>query len=165
MELIKNFGIDPVLLGAQVINFLIVLFILKRFLYKPIIEVLQKRQNTIKEGIKKTEEAQVRLEKVIREEKSILKNAKENAKKIVQDATFQSQESSKEIQENAKKQSEKILKEAQLQITREAKETEQRLMENISILATKFLQKSVEQLFSEREQKEVMENALKKIKI
>lgn len=165
MELIKNFGIDPVLLGAQVINFLIVLFILKRFLYKPIIEVLQKRQNTIKEGIQKTEEAQARLEKVVREEKSILKNAKENAKKIVEDATSQSLETSKEIQENAKKQSEKILKEAQLQITREAKETEQRLMENISILAIKFLQKSVEQLFSEREQKEVMENALKKIKI
>lgn len=165
MELIKNFGIEPVLLVAQVINFLIVLYILKRFLYKPILELLQKRQNSIKEGIEKTKEAQKRLEKIITEEKTILKNAKAYAQKIINNATHQSLEASKAIQENAKKQSENILKEARLQILREAKASEKRLMENVSFLAIKFLQKSAEQLFSVRQQKEVMENALKKIKV
>jgi F-type H+-transporting ATPase subunit b len=165
MELIKNFGINPFLLGAQIVNFLVILFILKRFLYKPIIELLQKRQNTIKEGVKKAEEAEQRLKKIVVDEKTILKNAHTRAKKIIDDATFQSQETSKEIFENAKKQSEKSLMEARIQIEREAKETEKRLMENVSNLAVRFLQKSVEHLFSEREQKEVMENALKKIKV
>lgn len=164
MELIKNFGIDPVLLGAQIINFLIVLFILKRFLYKPLLRLLQKRQDSIKEGIKKTEEAERRLDKVITEEKNILKNAKDHAQKIIDNATRQSLETSKAIQENAKKQSKNILKEAKLQISKEAKESEKRLMENVSFLAIKFLQKSVEQLFTEKQQKEIMENALKKIK-
>lgn len=165
MELIKNFGINPFLLGAQVVNFLIVLFILRKFLYKPIIELLQKRQNAIKEGLKKAEEAEQRLKRIVGEEKTILTNAHIKAKKIIEDAILQSQESSKEIQENAKKQSEKILMEAKVEIERKAIETEKRLMESVGSLAIKFLQKSVEELFSEREQKEVMENALKKIKV
>ena len=165
MELIKNFGINPFLLGAQVVNFLIVLFILRKFLYKPIIELLQKRQNAIKEGLKKAEEAEQRLKRIVEEEKTILTNAHIKAKKIIEDAILQSQESSKEIQENAKKQSEKILMEAKVEIERKAIETEKRLMESVGSLAIKFLQKSVEELFSEREQKEVMENALKKIKV
>ncbi|MEK7534368.1 MAG: F0F1 ATP synthase subunit B [Patescibacteria group bacterium] len=165
MELIKNFGINPILLGAQVVNFLIVLFILRKLLYKPITQLLQKRKDTIIEGLKTAEEAQKRMEKVLQEEKNILRNAQIQAKKIVEDATLQSIEASKEIQENAKKQSEKILKEVRLQIEKERSETEKRLMENVSSLAIKFLQKSVEQLFSERDQKEVVEKALKKIKI
>lgn len=165
MEIVKNFGIEPVLLLAQVINFLVILFILKRFLYKPVIELLKKRQDSIKDGIKKTEEAQTKLENIIRSEKSILENAKNKAKKIIEDASFQSQESAKEILENTKRHSEKIVNEARMQIREEAKETEKRLTSHISNLAVKFLQKSVESFFSENQQKEVIANALKKMKV
>lgn len=165
MELIKDFGIDPVLLAAQGINFLIVLFILKRFLYKPLVSLLRKRQNNIKTGVKNAEDAQKRLEKVIEEEKVILKKAQTNAKKIIDDATKQSLEISQEIQENSKKQAEKILTNAKNQIEKDARETEKRLSLNIGNLAVKFLEKSLTGLFSEQDQKEVMKKALKKIKI
>lgn len=165
MELIKDFGINPILLGAQVVNFLVILLILRRFLYKPITQLLQKRQDTIKEGFRNAEEADRRLEKALLEEKNILRNAHLHAKKILDDATFQSLTQSGEIQENAKRLSEKILKEARLQIERETKETEKKLIAKVSDLALKFLQKSLEHLFSEREQEEVMNKALKKIKV
>ncbi len=73
MEIIKNFGLNPILLAAQIVNFLIIFFILKKFLYKPVLNVLNKRQVTIKEGLKQAEEARVKLEKVVIEEKDILK--------------------------------------------------------------------------------------------
>lgn len=165
MELIKDFGINPILLGAQVVNFLVVLLILRRFLYKPITQLLQKRQDAIKEGFRNAEEARKKLEQVIQDEKNILRNAHSQAKKILEDARFQSLTLSGEIQENAKRLSEKILKEGRLQIERETKETEKKLMAKVSDLALKLLQKSIEHLFSEREQEEVMNKALKKIKV
>ena len=56
MEIIKNFGIDPLLLIAQIVNFLIIFYILKRFALKPILDILKKRENTIKEGLREAEE-------------------------------------------------------------------------------------------------------------
>jgi len=43
MDILNQFGIKPVLLAAQVVNFLALLFILKKFLYQPILKVLKTR--------------------------------------------------------------------------------------------------------------------------
>ena len=56
MEIINNFGLDPLLLGAQIVNFLIIFFILKRFAYKPVLDILKKREDSIKEGLRQAEE-------------------------------------------------------------------------------------------------------------
>ena len=50
-ELIKNFGIDWKLLVAQVVNFAILFFLLKKFAYGPVLAILRKRAAGIKEGI------------------------------------------------------------------------------------------------------------------
>jgi len=164
MEIVKNFGVNPILLAAQIINFLIVFFVLKKFLYKPILELLNKRQTTIKEGLKQAEEARIRLEKVVIEEKNILKNAQLHAKKIIEDSKEEAIEITKQINDNTKKQTEKMLNQAKDQIIRESLEAEKRLAVNTSKLAVSFLQKALSDFFSSKEQKEVVSNALKKIK-
>ncbi len=165
MEIIKNFGLDPVFLAAQVVNFLIILYVLKRFLYKPVLEMLKKREDAIKETLKKNEEARILLEKTSSEEKAVLKRAEAFAKKIIDDAKSHAIETAKEIEEISKKQTEKILADASLQIRKEAVETEKRLSLTVSKVAIEFLKKSLEQLFSEKEQKEILKKALKEMKI
>lgn len=164
MEILKNFGVNPILLAAQIINFLIVFFLLKKFLYKPVLELLSKRQTTIKEGLKQAEEARVKLEKVVIEEKDILRNAQLQAKKLIEDARQESIELTLQMNHNAKKQTEKILKDAKDQIARESLETEKRLAVNTSKLAVSFLEKALAEFFSAKDQKEVVSNALRKIK-
>ena len=164
MEILKNFGVNPILLSAQIVNFLIILFVLKKFLYKPILELLKKRQTMIKEGIKQAEESRNRLEKVVIEEKSILRNAQLQAKELMEDAKQESIELTLQMNEAAKKQTEKILKDARDQIARESLETEKRLAINTSKLAVSFLQKTLAEFFSGKEQKEVVSNVLRKIR-
>lgn len=164
MEIIKNFGLNPVLLVAQIVNFLIILFILKKFLYKPILEVLKKRQVTIKDGLKQAEEARIKLEKVVIEEKDILRNAQLQSKKIIEDAKDESIEITRQMNEEAKKQSEKMLRDAKEQIARESTETEKRLALKTSELAVSILEKTLKEFFSAKEQKEVISQALKKMK-
>ena len=163
MEIIKNFGVNPILLAAQIVNFLIVFFILKKFLYKPILDLLKKRRITIQEGIQQAEKAREKLEKVIIEEKNILQSAQMTAKKIIEDAKQESIVITKQMNDNAKKQTERILNLAKDQIARESLQTEKRLAVNTSRLAVTFLKKALEEFFSQKEQKEVISNALKKI--
>lgn len=164
MEIIKDFGLNPVLLGAQIINFLIVFFVLKRMLYKPILDILKTRQNTIKEGLKQAEEARIKLEKVVIEEKNILRTAQLQSKKIIEDARIESDAIVKRMNEDARKQTEKLLNDAKEQITKETLETEKRLALNTSKLAISFLEKTLSGFFSTKEQKDVISQVIKKIK-
>src|SRR3989344_4981936 len=164
MYILEKFGVEPILLIAQIVNFLIILFILKKFLYKPVLDLLNKRKITIKEGLAQAEEARLRLEKVIIEEKQILKNAQTQAKKILEDARSEATDTSRQIQEDSKKQTEKMLNDAKSQISREFQQAEKKLTVNVSKIAVSFLQKSLEKFFSGKDQERVMTEALKHIK-
>lgn len=164
MEILKNFGVNPILLVAQIVNFLIVLYLLKKFLYKPVFDLLKKRRDTISEGLAQAEDARIKLEKVVEEEKNILRLAQTQAKKIIDQAKEEAIEVSKQITENAKKQTDKMIKDAQGQIARETSNVEKKLVSNVSKLAVSFLQKALSDFFSERQQKDVMREALEKIK-
>ena len=164
MDILSRFGVHWTLLAAQIVNFLIVLFILKKFLYKPVLELLKKRQTTIKDGLEQAEEARIKLEKVIIEEKEILRQAQLQAKKIIQEAKNESIETTRQMNDAAKRQTEKMLKDAKDQIGRESIETEKRLAVNTSKLAVLFLEKALSEFFSDRDQKAAVSNALKRIR-
>lgn len=164
MEILKTFGFDPVMLGAQIVNFLIIFYLLKRFLYKPVLEMLKKREDTIAKGLEQAEQSRITLEKTLEQEKKILTKASEESKKIMEEAKFQAIEISKEIEENTKKATEKMLIEARQQIEQDAKETEKIISEKVSIIAAGMLTKSLEGMFGKKEQKQIADKALKEIK-
>jgi F-type H+-transporting ATPase subunit b len=159
MEIVEHFGLDPYLFGAQVINFLIVLYLLKRFLYKPVLDLLKKRENEIAEGLKQAEEGKLLLEKAEQKEKDILSKAREEAKKTLEEAKAHALELKEEIEANAKLQSEKILLEAQIKIEENSKEAEKRLVSKISALSIDYLKTALGDMFTEKEQKEILERA------
>lgn len=164
MEIINNFGLKPDLLFAQIVNFIIVLYLLRRFLYKPILDNLEKRKALIKEGLDKTEEARIRLEKVERQEKQILQAAQTQAEKILDDAKKESLDLLRKTEDDTRLKVESMLLQAREQIAFESKEEEKRLALQVSRLAVDFLQKGVENLFSKKDQELVMKNVLKKLK-
>ncbi len=162
MELIKNFGLDPVLLLAQIVNFLIILYILRRFLYRPILSILEKRKTLIKEGLEKTEEARIRLEKVMEEEKNILKNAQTQAKKLIDDAKKESLELMQKTELHSKVYADRLIVEARQQIALQTKDAEKRITIHVSKLAIGILEKSLSQLFSKDDQEALMKNILRR---
>ena len=164
MDILKNFGLNPILFGAQIVNFLIIFFILKKFLYKPILEILKKRQTTIGESLKQAEETRLKLEKVVIEEKNILKNAQLQSKKIIEDARAESMEIATQMNAEAAKQSEIILAGAKEQISRDSEEAEKRLAVSTSKLAADFLKKALKDIVTTKNQEEIISGALKKVK-
>lgn len=164
MELLNNFGFDPVLLIAQVVNFLLILIVLKKFLYKPILKMLNDRKESVAKGLKQAEDGKKLLEDAEVAEKEIIKKARLAANKMIDDAKMQATAEARVIEENAKTQSVRIIEDAKRQIELSEKETEKKLATYVSNLAIELITKSSKQLFPEKEQKTVMQNALKKLK-
>ena len=89
-ELIHKLGIDWKLLVAQVVNFLVLLFLLKKFLYKPVLELLAKRRASIAESIANTERIAQELKSIesrkIAEVEKAKKEAEKRVEKLIKDA-------------------------------------------------------------------------------
>ena len=164
MEILKDFGVSPILLGAQIINFLIVFYLLKRFLYKPVLDVLKKREDEIKKGLQEAEKGRKLLEETEGKEKKILRNARLKADEVVKNAKAQGEEILRESDQKAKKQSEKILLDAKDAIEQESAKAEKELMENVGKLAIEMLEKSMTNLLDRNQQKAVLKKASDQIK-
>lgn len=164
MEILKNFGVDPILLGAQILNILLLFFLLKKFLYKPLLKMMQDRKLRIEEGLTFTQDAEKRLAKIKEEETKILKIAQTQAQKMLTETKKQTATLLKEAEEHSRAQTEKMIKDAHSKIAEESKEAEQRIAKKVTLLAMEYLRKSVSQLFDEKEQKEIMARAVKELK-
>src|SRR3989338_4733594 len=86
-KILSDFGVQPVLLLAQIVNFLVLLFILQKLLYKPILKVLEDRKRKIEESIANAEKIQEELEETEAKRALVIENAIEEGKKIIAEAT------------------------------------------------------------------------------
>lgn len=164
MEILHTFGIDWVLLVAQFINFGIILFILKKFLYKPVMSMLHSRREEIQKGIHDAEKARVLLEEASEKERKLLKNAQAESRKILDETKKQAETILRETKEETRKESERMIVDAKKQIEFETKQAEKRLAGHISELARAMLTKSLPDLIGEDEKTSVVKLAAKKIK-
>jgi F-type H+-transporting ATPase subunit b len=102
-------GIEPRLLLAQIINFLVIIFILSKLLYKPVLTMLEKRKKEIEEGLKITERMREEEEKFELKKQKMLETTRKEAQGIIEEARNQAKEEEKEILVIAHKEAEAIL--------------------------------------------------------
>jgi len=163
MEIFKEFGVQPILLVAQVVNFLILLFILKRFLYKPILKVLDARKKRIEESLKNAEEIEKKLSEAEKESEKILARALAQAQKILD----QTNEAAVQIMEGANKTAEQILLKAQDDGKRIVELQKEILMrqvrENVGSLVTLIIEKVTGKKITKKDQVQIIEKEVKNL--
>lgn len=108
-ELIKTFHIDIKLILAQLVNFAIVLFVLKKFAYGPMLKLMTERSEKIEKGIENAQNAGKKLLEIEEKEKAVLIEARKAAQEIVANAEAVAVKNKEEIIGEAKTQAEKIL--------------------------------------------------------
>lgn len=82
----EKLGIEPVMLLTQIINFGIIVFVLSKFLYKPLLKTIEERKKKIAEGLKLAQEMSVKEEDLKKEREKIIEKARAEAQKIVNEA-------------------------------------------------------------------------------
>ncbi len=108
-KLFDALGLNPQILIAQFVNFAILLFILYKLGYKPIMKFVQERTDKIEKGLKDAQSAAKTLE-----------NAQEEQEKILTEATKKGQEIIAQAKEHAGEQATKIAEEKKAELQRTA---------------------------------------------
>lgn len=119
MEVLHKLGIDWKLLIAQGVNFLVLLFILKRFVYKPMLAFLEERAKKIEAGLHNADAASKALEKAESEQKRLLAEAQKEARGIVEEALAVAKRRDAEQLEKTKAEIASLLETSQKNITEE----------------------------------------------
>lgn len=164
MDILKNFGVDPILLAAQVVNFLIIFWLLKKFAYKPIFQMLKKRKDLIAEGVENAKRSEELLLKTEEKEKEVLRKAQATSQEILADAQKQAQDAVTSAQEEAKVKVAKMLDEAKKEIEEQTALAEKQLSKHTAVLAVDLLKKSLTGLVDKNAEKEVLSKVAKKLK-
>jgi F-type H+-transporting ATPase subunit b len=101
-QLLDQLGINWDLLLSQGVNFILLLIVLRIFLYKPLLKLLRERREKIEGGLMKAEEAEIRLHEV-----------DEIGKKKIREAEGEAFNILKKTETDAKTLEAKLLAEAQ----------------------------------------------------
>jgi len=115
-ELAGSFGVEWKLLTAQIVNFVLVIFLLHRFAFKPVLNTLGERQKKIADGLRYTEEMKLKLAEAKNEKAQTLKHAAVEAKKIIDEARHRSKDFEEKQAQEAAVKAESIVKKAQIAI-------------------------------------------------
>src|SRR5438045_302554 len=105
----EKLGIQPILLLAQVVNFFIILLVLKKFLLVPIQNFLAKRKKEIQDGIDLTEKMREQEEKLKEKQDAALTAARQDALEILDEAKKQAKEVERELVKKATAQAAAIV--------------------------------------------------------
>lgn len=163
MEILNEFGFDPALFIAQIVNFLILAYVFKKFLYKPMLKLLKDRQNKIKQGLGDAENAHQALVRASVERDEILRRAGKEAEKIIESTRVAAIELKDTILKEAESESNRIIKEAKEQAGLEMERMQGKIASMSLELSQKILDKVLGGMFSEREKKEIMKKGMDKI--
>lgn len=118
-ELVKTFHIETNLIAAQLVNFTIVLLVLYKFAYGPILKTLNDRTKKIEKGLKDSEEAGKKLTEITEKEKEVLTQAKKEAQEIIRKSEDEARKNAEVFLGETKEKADKMLVDAKNMIEQE----------------------------------------------
>jgi len=104
-------------IAMQMVNFMVLLFLLNKFAIKPLSQFLETRAASIKEDIETAESNKVDSEKLLEEQKELFQKAREEAKEIRLNVEQSSKVEREQIITEAKAEAKRILDDANKQIS------------------------------------------------
>ncbi len=139
---IAALGIEPRAFLIQFITFVLVFFVLKKYVFSRVVDTLEKRRKTIEEGLRLTTEMSAEKQKLEKEIAQAHKTARKQSDEIVASSRAQADAIVSEAEEKAAAKAENMLVEAKKKIdeeTQRAKRGLEKDMVDLVIQATEFV--------------------------
>ena len=154
MDILNTLGIDFKSIIIQGVGFLILLFVLKKFLFGKISAMIKARTDEVKNTYEKTEKDRSAAEQLMQEYQKKLTDAEAEAARRDQEAINEGNRISENIVKHAKEEVEQIRVKAQESIEQERKKALTEIRNQVvtlSILASsKIIQQSISQKTAEK---------------
>ena len=160
-----NAEIDWKILIGQIVNFAILFFVLKHFIYKPFLSLLENRRKKIEEGVKMSNEAEENLKKIAEarrkmeakneeDRKAILIKAEGDAKKRIEDGVKEGEKQRAALLEKAEKEAVELK-------DKEKEKTRKQIVDNAFSLTEKLIKENM----TDSKNGKITEEFLSKLKI
>ena len=138
-------------LFAQIINIFILMLILQRFLFKPIKDVLEKREAIIKGHLNEAKEAQDKAESALRIIEDELAQVKQKASSALSDLRQQGMAEQMKIVKAAKEQGKILIEKSVREIEQSAKEAKKILFKDAEAVASEITSKILSSATAKKE--------------
>ncbi len=156
-------SIDPVHIIITIINLMILFFIFKKFLFKPVQEIFDKRQQEIDKIYSDAQSAHDAAQKDKTEYSEKISAADEEAQQIVKKAAEKAERISDNIISEANSKASAMLKKADEDIAQERKKAVNEIKNEISSISVDIAQKVIEREINENDQKDLIDSFIDKI--
>lgn len=154
-------GIEPSLFIAQLVNFTIIMVLLKWLMYKPILSMLEKRKKKIQEGLELTENMKLEWEKMDAKKAEIIEKARIEGVKLIDEAKKQAKSEEHVILEETRKKSDDMIEKAKMEIAELKVSMEKQIRHEAVQLAVEMTKRILGTAMSKELQKAVVKKQIK----
>lgn len=159
IAILGKIGFDWQVALANLVNFLIIFFILKKFAFKPIGTIISDRQKKIQDGLDNARKAETELMMASVKKEEILKEAKEEAQLFISETIKTRNQILEKARIKAQADADKIITEAEKTKEKES----QKMRKEIREQSIALVLSSTEKLLKEKMSAKTNEQYIKKL--
>lgn len=163
MEILHTLGIDWQLLLAQIVNFGIVLAVLTKFVYKPLLRAIDARRDAIRKSMEESEEISRQKLQMEQTRKDALHKADEDAGLIVEKAKKEADQLRADILAAAQAQADQILVKGKKQLEEERSHVFHEVQDQMASSIIKLSEEIIRREFSKDDQARLLKNLEKEL--
>jgi len=152
--------VNPGLMIWTVITFILLLLILKKVAWKPILTALDKRESDIREALAQAEKAKDDAKQILEQNQANLAKAEEESKKIINQSRTYAETLKEQLIKDSKEQAKKIVDDASLEIQRKQDIAFEELKGQIAEIAVSAAEKIIRESLDAQKSKHVIDKYL-----
>lgn len=160
LEVLSNIGFDWQVALANFINFLIIFWILKKWVFGPVGKIISERNEKIQSGIDQAQESETQLLVAKQKAEEEIKAARSQANQIVADAKGNADDQIAHAKDKASTEAAAIVEKAHVQIEKDKVQMEKELFEKTAGLVALGVQKILDEEVTEPKNSELSKRAL-----
>jgi F-type H+-transporting ATPase subunit b len=154
---------DPGLFIWTLVTFLVLLALLAKFAWRPLLEALDSRQDQIRKSLDDAQKAKQELERLQHESALILRQARGEAEAIVASSRGDAERLKEEIRQKAKADAEAIVRNAERQIQLETDRALRQIRREAVDLSVMIASKLIRRNLSREDNEKLIDEALKQL--
>ena len=154
---------DPGLFIWTIVVFLVLLSLLAKFAWRPLLEALDTRQASIKKSLDDAQQAGKELERLTRESAEIVRTAHGEAESIISKSRLDADRLREETKQKARVEADYIVRDAQRQIQLQTGQALQQIRKEAAELSVSIVSKILQRNISKEDNERLIDDALKQI--
>jgi F-type H+-transporting ATPase subunit b len=162
----KEFGlltVNPGLIIWTIIIFVLVLLVLRKFAWKPLLKALNNREDTIREALDNAERLNKEAKELMEQNKKNLDEATKQSMKIINEAKDTAKKEKDGIISKAGEEANKLLVRAKQDIENEKESAIEQMRDQISDLVIKTAEKIINENLDDSKQKKIINDFLSRV--